>query len=377
VTVATLNPAAPAELDAGAAPYEELKSPTTNHRETGFMSIRKITAGAAVLPAAVLGLTAALALGAASTASATTPVHVSGHGDAGHGSSGHSGSGYGDPGQPAQGKATPQPAKGPSMFLTAELSGDQEVPTPNGPAVGDKDGKATALVEVKGDRVIFALQWKGIGAPTLGHIHEGAVGVNGGVKVPLFTTAMPETVSAAAGALEVTDAKLVQDIRTNPAGFYVNLHTAEFPGGAVRGQLKPTGKRINPLQIIRGGKLRALANGYQEVPSAEGKAVNDPNGFAAAFVQVKGTAVDYSLAWVNIGAPILGHLHQGQFGQNGAVKVGLFTTAVPQNIFAVSGTVSDVDPATTNEIRSNPTGFYVNLHTEEFPGGAVRGQFLG
>lgn len=336
------------------------------------MSIRKITAGAVVLPAAVLGLTAALALGTASIASAH-PDSGSTHGDSEHG---HGGPGPSDYGQAAMHKATPKPAKGPSTFLTAELSGDQEVPTPNGPAVGDKDGKASALVEVKGDRVIFALQWKGIAAPTLGHIHEGQAGVNGGVKVPLFTTAMPATVTASAGTLTVTDAQLAQNIRTNPAGFYVNLHTAEFPGGAVRGQLKPAGKRINPLQIIHGGKLRALANGHQEVPSTDGKAVGDPDGFGVAFLQPKGNALDYSLAWVNIGAPTLGHVHQGQFGQNGPVKVGLFTTAMPQNIFAVSGTVNDVDPAVTSEIRSNPTGFYANLHSEEFPGGAVRGQLL-
>jgi CHRD domain len=335
------------------------------------MSIRKLAAGAVVLPAAVLGITATLALGTVATASADpgqSPRHShSGHGD----------SEYGHSAQSASNKAAPKPVKGPSTFLTAELTGNQEVPTPNGPAVGDQDGKATALVEIKGDRVIFALQWKGIAAPTLGHIHEGQAGVNGGVKVPLFGTAMPATVTAAAGSLSVTDAKLAQDIRTNPAGFYVNLHTAEFPGGAVRGQLKPAGKRINPLGIIHGGKLRALANGYQEVPPADGKAVGDPNGFAAAFVQLKGTSIDYSLAWVNIGAPTLGHLHQGQFGQNGPVKNNLFTTAIPQNIFAVSGTVNDVAAAATNEIRSNPTGFYVNLHTEEFPGGAVRGQLTG
>ena len=376
--VVTPNLVAALELDTRAAPYLEEKSPTTNPSGDDFMSIRKITAGAVVLPAAVLGLTAALALGTVSTASADAD-HVSAHGDSEHGYSGHGqdSSGPSDHEQAAMQKAAPKPAKGPSTFLAAELSGDQEVPTPNGPAVGDQDGKATALVEIKGDRIIFALQWKGIAAPTLGHIHEGQAGVNGGVKVPLFATAMPATVSATAGTLSVTDAKLAQDIRTNPAGFYVNLHTAEFPGGAVRGQLKPVGKRINPLQIVHGGKLRALASGAQEVPPADGKAVGDPDGFAVAFLQPKDNAISYSLAWVNIGAPTLGHLHQGQFGQNGPVKVNLFTTAIPQNIFAVSGTVNDVDPAIINEIHSDPTGFYANLHSEEFPGGAVRGQLLG
>lgn len=325
------------------------------------MSIRKLTAGRVVLPTAVLGIAAALALGTVSTAGAQP----------GHGS-GHSGSG-----QPVAANVAPKPAKGPSTFLAAELTGDQEVPAANGPAVGDSDGKATALVQIKGDRVTFALRWKGITAPTLGHIHEGKAGVNGGVKVALFGTAMPASVTAAAGAVSVTDVTLAQGIVADPAGFYVNLHSAEFPGGAVRGQLKPAGKRINPLEIIRGGKLRALANGDQEVQPADGKAFGDSDGFAVSFLQLKGESVDYSLAWVNIGAPTVGHLHQGRFGENGPVKIAFFTSAIPQNIFAISGTVGAVDPGLTSEIRRNPSGFYTNLHTEEFPGGAVRGQLFG
>jgi hypothetical protein len=328
------------------------------------MSTSKLTTGGhrrAMLSAVVLGTAGALALALASTAAA----------EPGHG--GHGGSGQ----PPAPATAAPRPAKGPSTFLTAELTGDQEVPVPNGPAVADNDGSATALVQIKGDRVTFALRWKGIAAPSLGHIHEGKAGVNGGVKVGLFGTAMPATVTAAAGQVTVNDAQLAQDLRRNPSGFYVNLHTAEFPGGAVRGQLKPATRRTNPLEIIRGGKLRAPANGDQEVPAADGKAVGDPDGFAVSFLQPKGDTVDYSLAWVNIGAPTLGHVHQGRFGQNGPVKVNLFTTPMPATVFAASGTVNEVEPGVASQLRRDPTGFYANLHTAEFPGGAVRGQFLG
>jgi CHRD domain len=335
------------------------------------MSTRKLATGRyrwLVPSAAVLGIATTLAMG---TSASAHDVHK------GHQSGGTT--------QLTPARVTPKPAKGPWTFLTATLTGAQEVPVANGPAVppgappavNDPDGQAVALVAVKGDRVTFALRWKGIGAPTLGHIHAGKAGVNGEVKVPLFGTAMPASVTSAAGQVSVTDPALAQEIRTNPSGFYVNLHTAEFPGGALRGQLKQNSKRVNPLEIIHGGKLRALADGHQEVPAADGKKVGDPDGFAVSFLHPKGDAVEYSMAWVNIAAPTLGHVHQGGFGTNGPVKVLLFDTPVPQGIFAVSGTVASQDPAVTSELKRNPSGFYSNLHTEEFPGGAVRGQLYG
>ncbi|MDX8048026.1 CHRD domain-containing protein [Lentzea sp. BCCO 10_0798] len=285
------------------------------------------------------------------------------------------GNGHGTP-SPAPGQTPDQPTKpatGKPVFFTAELDGRQEVPTPGGPAVGDEDASAKALVEVRGDRVTFALEWKKTSQLSLGHIHQGAAGQNGAVKVNLFTTAMPETLSSAAGQT-VVDPKLAEDIRKNPAGFYVNLHSTEKPGGAVRGQLTPLARQINPLDILKGGKLRAFSNGRNEVPVQGGPKVGDPDGQAVTLVRPTATGVDFSLAWVNVDAATLGHVHQGAKGVNGAVKITFFGTAVPNGIFAVSGTAT-ADKATLDALRQSPQGFYSNIHTAAFPGGAVRGQF--
>lgn len=278
------------------------------------------------------------------------------------------------PGQPAPEQPKPSPVKGKPFFFSADLDGKQEVPTPGGPAVGDEDGSAKALVEVRGDRVTFALEWKKTAQLTLGHLHQGVAGQNGPVKVNLFATPMPETLSAAAGQT-VVDPKLADEIRKNPAGFYLNLHSTDRPGGAVRAQLKPLGKHVNPLDIIKGGKLRAFSNGRNEVPVQDGPKVGDPDGQAVTFVQPNGTGVDFSLAWVNIDAPTLGHVHQGAKGVNGPVKITFFGTAVPNGIFAVSGTVGGVDQAALDALKKSPKDFYSNIHTGPFPGGAVRGQF--
>ncbi|WP_156727946.1 CHRD domain-containing protein [Streptomyces apocyni] len=260
--------------------------------------------------------------------------------------------------------------------LVAVLTGDQEVPGDDGAAVGAHGGKAIAQVKIKGNRVVFSLHWKGIDAPSAGHIHLGAKGQNGEVKVPLFTTAMPKTARAAAGHTAVEDAALAKALRAQPSSFYVNLHTKKFPGGAVRGQLHRAKKHVNPLNIIKGGKLRALASGFQEFSDDGRPFTGDLDGFGINFVEPRHGKVYYSLAWLDIGAPAAAHVHEGKIGVNGKVRFPLFTEPVPKNLFALSGIVSKLDPAGLKHITAQSQNFYFNLHNEEFPDGAIRGQLL-
>ncbi|MFH8931812.1 CHRD domain-containing protein [Streptomyces pristinaespiralis] len=268
-----------------------------------------------------------------------------------------------------------KPSHGKAVTFAVVMTGAHEVPDASGAAVNDPDGKAVALMQVKGDRVVFAMQWQGF-VPSQGHIHEGAAGQNGDVKVPLFGTAMPESLHSAAGHTTVTDAALAKSLIEHPSGFYMNLHSEEFPGGAVRGQLKQLHENINPLHIIKGGKLRALANGAQEVANNDATKVNDRDGKAVTFLHPKGTTVDFSLAWADIKAPAAAHIHKGDFGKNGDVVLGFFDKPVPEGLFAVSGRLHDQHAGLVKEIRDNPWGFYSNIHTEEFPDGAVRGQLF-
>jgi hypothetical protein len=149
--------------------------------------------------------------------------------------------------------ATPT-AAGAATFFVANLEGRNEVPVAGGPAVGDPDGHALEVLRLSGDQLTFAITWRGIGAPVAGHIHVGAAGVNGAVVVPFFGTPLPATLTAIAGTVTV-DPALARSIRANPGGFYANLHTAEFPGGAVRGQLHAVGHPVDLNQILRGDPL--------------------------------------------------------------------------------------------------------------------------
>ncbi len=115
--------------------------------------------------------------------------------------------------------------------LVATLTGPAEVPDP-----GDPDGTGTAEIELNDDdnEVCWDITVANITLPaTAAHIHEGAAGVPGNVVV---TLSPPDAAGAASGCVDSTD-EIVDDIIADPTAFYVNVHNADFTGGAVRGQL--------------------------------------------------------------------------------------------------------------------------------------------
>jgi CHRD domain len=111
----------------------------------------------------------------------------------------------------------------------AMLTGVAEVPGP-----GDPMGSGTVQVTLNPDtgEVCYELSVANIQEATAAHIHEGAMGKEGPVKVPLEA---PKTGSAKGCAK--TDVVVIQAMMKDPAGYYVNVHNAAFPKGAVRGQL--------------------------------------------------------------------------------------------------------------------------------------------
>jgi hypothetical protein len=282
---------------------------------------------------------------------------------------------HGEHPAPASGNA-PARTAGKAVFLRAELNGRDEVPTAGGPAVGDKDGRAVEVIRIQGNQVSFAVTWKGIGAPTASHVHEGVKGVNGAVKIPFFATALPDTLNAATGTVTVTDPALLRSLTTNPGRFYANLHTAEFPGGAVRGQFRKLDHPVDLQRVLRAGSLVSQGSGKQEVPVAGGPATGDADGRSVGFVRANGREVNFGFAFSGIAAPTLGHIHEGRTGVNGPVVVPLFGTALPATLTGVAGTARGIDPKVVAKIDRDPKGFYTNLHTAEFPGGAVRGQLV-
>jgi hypothetical protein len=102
-------------------------------------------------------------------------------------------------------------------------------------------------------------------------------------------------------------------------------------------------------------------SGAQEVPAGAG----DPDGTGTAFLTFDSVAnsVSWNITVNNIDTVILDHIHSAPAGTNGPVVIDFGG--------ALSGSVVDPDVAA---VLANPTGFYVNVHTNVFTGGAVRGQ---
>lgn len=110
----------------------------------------------------------------------------------------------------------------------ASLSGAAEVPP------GDADGAGMARIAINDatNQVCTDLEVRNLGLVTAAHIHEGRAGVNG---PPVITLDAPDD-DDSDDCDTVSDA-LVDRLRTDPSAFYVNIHTSDFPNGAIRGQI--------------------------------------------------------------------------------------------------------------------------------------------
>jgi len=148
--------------------------------------------------------------------------------------------------------------------LVARLSGASEVP----PTTSTASGVANISIDTVTNQICWSMSVGGFNpavatdTPTAAHIHEGAVGTNGPVRVNLFP---PLPLPTSSGC--TTDATYAPLIAANPAGFYVNVHNGQFPAGAIRGQLANAQQSTVLLPI----PLRAYDSRTADGPLAAGQ----------------------------------------------------------------------------------------------------------
>ncbi|WP_293678353.1 CHRD domain-containing protein [uncultured Phenylobacterium sp.] len=104
-----------------------------------------------------------------------------------------------------------------------------------GSAAADPDGMGHAnfKVDTAKNEVCYDVSVEKIAAATAAHIHKGAAGASG---PPVVMMKAPDAAGKVSGCATAA-ADVVQDIVAHPANYYVNVHNAEFGGGAIRGQL--------------------------------------------------------------------------------------------------------------------------------------------
>lgn len=115
--------------------------------------------------------------------------------------------------------------------------------------------------------------------------------------------------------------------------------------------------------------LNATLNGSSEVPAG------DPNGRGSGRITLNAAKgrVCYDVTLSKVGAVAAGHLHKGAKGKAGPITVSLFATPTKRP----KGCVNGVSKSLIRDIARNPRSYYLNLHNQSYPAGAVRGQLRG
>ncbi|MCI0628206.1 MAG: CHRD domain-containing protein [Acidobacteria bacterium] len=279
-----------------------------------------------------------------------------------------------------------------TFYVKAKMSPDNEVDAPAGLAGLNASGAARARITVNRDAggtitsgiVIFDVTYQFPSGVTLSgfHIHTGAVGVNGGVVINSGLSSMPD--ADGAGALSFTTPTLttatqlaaLTGLATTPHLYYINLHTTDFPAGAIRGQCtsetyfyKATMLPSNEVPAITG--LNASAPVLITLDVTRDSSGNITSG-----------AVMFDTHYQFPGSVTFSgfHIHTGRAGENGPIIISSGISSIVDN--TGTGRITKIVSLPTTQamldnlkaVITNPNGHYVNLHTTVNLGGAVRAQ---
>lgn len=191
-------------------------------------------------------------------------------------------------------------------------------------------------------------------AATLAHIHHAIAGTNGPVIVDFVRSgADPNRWDAEAGGTLTTD-----QVNALLAGqLYVNVHSAAFPSGEIRGQIRPQG-----IVVAVAGM-----DGSSVVPPVTTTAV----GFAAMTVDEVANTATVHMQTTGVDDATEAHVHNGASGENATAP--LFSLmkdpAAPTHWLLEGQSVTQADRDALAADR-----LYVDVHTPAALAGALRGQ---
>ena len=223
------------------------------------------------------------------------------------------------------------------------------------------------------------------------HIHPGAAGVNGPVVIDTGIRAAEPLAVGTTGQIErqaqvpataTAALEAVNGILSNPAGYYVNMHTTDFPGGVMRGQLQRADMVVLMGQMSPANEVPPIAGlDASAIGTVVALRTRDASGAATSGLVI----FDANYRGFTEGTSFVGfHIHNGPAGVNAGVTIntGISATnsvpAVPAGAnlhYEVEVPMTNAASVETlNGLFTNSSGYYINLHTVVNPGGAIRAQ---
>ena len=240
-----------------------------------------------------------------------------------------------------------------SLLFSARLSGDQEVP----PVTTDATGVGGFFINAAKDSMCISISVVNLSGPITGaHIHQGMMGMNGDVLIGFTEMVDGNSIQATVTGDDLTPELIEMMLRGE---LYFNIHTDANPGGELRGQIV--------LETDRA--FLATLDADQETEDVNSEAM----GLANFNLSKMGSTVDYNVVIDGLTGPIqAAHLHMAEAGMNGDVVVNL-SEGIDGNTISGSFNAMDYEGLAEAMMMGN---IYINVHTEMFPAGEVRGQLM-
>jgi hypothetical protein len=225
----------------------------------------------------------------------------------------------------------------------------------------DTEASGRSVMVLSND--LSSLYWRlsvsDIVSATAAHIHIGPPGENGPIVFPLYSGSGPfDEDHPISGTITLDDMEQVNNLLAG--NYYVNVHTETYPDGEIRGQLE---------QFAPTSRYHTRMTGEEEVPP-----VSTPAYGIAEFELGGGLdALNYNVRVYNIASDITAaHLHTGFPGQEGPPVVPLYTGT---GSFDTDNPLRGVSALSPQNLLDLLTGYlYINVHTEAYPDGEIRGQ---
>jgi hypothetical protein len=224
------------------------------------------------------------------------------------------------------------------VFSNIHLSGSEEVPANNSTATGAFNG----LYDKSTKMLTYTVSLDGVTSAGM-HLHKGVVGVNGEVVTEITGT------SGTTAALTAD-----QEADLLAGNLYLNVHSAEFAGGEIRGQV------VTDEKVVFSNSL----SGENEVPASGSTAT----GMFYGVYDNDTKELSYTIVYDGV-TPTAMHLHKAAAGENGEVVMAV------EGPYS-SGMTGAVTLDAVQEADLLAGNLYLNVHSDLHAGGEVRAQLV-